>query len=173
MKFKKVPSLVSYIQGVVDDNDKAGQFILTGSHQFELSSIISQSLAGRTAIAKLLPFSLRELNGQDSISRLLYRGFYPRIIDKKLNPTEALAFYTNTYLEKDLREIKEIRNLSQFESFLKLCASNIGQLLNKNRLSNDIGVDSKTIDSWLSVLQASFIIFLLPPHFRNFRKTSC
>jgi len=169
-EIQKVPSLVSYIQGIVDNRDAPGQFILTGSHQFELTSIVSQSLAGRTAIIKLLPFSIKELDEDISLSGLLYRGFYPRIIDKGLNPTEALSFYTNTYLERDLREIKEIKNLSQFESFLKLCASNIGQILNKNRLANDIGVDSKTVDSWLSVLQASFIIYLLPPHFKNFRK---
>ncbi len=169
-EIQRVPSLVSYIQGIVDENDRAGQFILTGSHQFELTNVVSQSLAGRTAIIKLLPFSMRELMEDVSPSRLMYRGFYPRIIDKDLNPTEALSFYTNTYIERDLREIKEIRNLSQFESFLKLCASNVGQILNKNRFANDIGVDGKTIASWFSVLQASFIIFLLPPHFRNYRK---
>jgi len=169
-EIQKVPSLVSYIQGVVDENDIAGQYILTGSHQFELTNIVSQSLAGRTAIVKLLPFSIAELNNKTPIEELIYRGFYPRIIAKKLNPTEALSFYTNTYLERDLREIKEIKNLGQFESFLKLCASNVGQVLNKNRFANDIGVDNKTIDSWLSVLQASFIIYLLPPHFKNFRK---
>jgi uncharacterized protein len=169
-EIQKAPSLVSYIQGIVDKSDLSGQFILTGSHQFELSNIISQSLAGRTAIIKLLPFSMQELNEKLPLNKLLYRGFYPRIIDKKLNPTEASMFYTNTYLERDLREIKEIKNLSQFESFLKLCAANIGQMLNKNRFANDIGVDNKTIDSWLSVLQASFVIHLLPSHFANFRK---
>lgn len=169
-EIQKVPSLVSYIQGIVDRTDIPGQFILTGSHQFELTNVISQSLAGRTALIKLLPFSMNELNEEINLSELLYRGFYPRIIDKQLNPTEALSFYTNTYLERDLREIKEVKNLAQFERFLRLCASNIGQILNKNRLANDIGVTNKTIDSWLSVLEASFIIFLLPPHFNNFRK---
>jgi len=150
--------------------ERSGQFILTGSHQFELTNVISQSLAGRTALIKLLPFSMKELNEKIELSELLYRGFYPRIIDKKLNPTEALSFYTNTYVERDLREIKEIKNLAQFEAFLRLCAGNVGQILNKNRFANDIGVNNKTIDSWLSVLQASFIVFLLPPHFKNFRK---
>ncbi len=167
---QKVPELVSYIQSIVDESQRAGQFILTGSHQFELTNIISQSLAGRTAILKLLPFSLKELSEKKTIDEQIYRGFYPRIIDKELNPSRALSFYTNTYLEKDLREIKDIRNLRQFESFLKLCASNVGQILNKARISNDIGVDAKTIDSWLSILEASFIIYLLPPHYSNFRK---
>lgn len=169
-EIQRVPELASYIQTKVDEDDTPGQFILTGSHQFELTNIISQSLAGRTAIAKLLPFSMKELKEKISLDELLYRGFYPRIIDKSLDPSQALGFYTNTYLERDLREIKDIKNLSQFELFLKLCASNIGQILNKNRLSNDIGVDAKTIDSWLSVLEASFIIYLLPPHYQNFRK---
>lgn len=167
---QRVPDLVSYIQGIVDVADTPGQFILTGSHQFELTNVISQSLAGRTAVVKLLPFSIEELKEDVQLEELLYRGFYPRIIDKKLNPTEALSFYTNTYLEKDLREIKEIKNLAQFESFLKICAGLVGQILNKNRIANDIGVDNKTVDSWLSVLQASYIIYLLPPHFKNFRK---
>ena len=174
-EIQRVPNLTSYIQGVVDQNQRAGQFILTGSHNFQLTNTISQSLAGRTALIKLLPFSIKELAKQDlkakvSWTSLVYRGFYPRIIDKKLNPSQALSFYTNTYLQRDLRELKEIRNLRQFEIFLKLCAGNIGQVLNKNRLSNDTGVDSKTISEWLSILQASYIIFLLPPHFKNFRK---
>jgi uncharacterized protein len=155
---------------VVDKNDIAGQFILTGSHQFELTQTISQSLAGRTAIVKLLPFSMSELDEKVTISQMIYRGFYPRIIDKSLDPTEALSFYTTTYLERDLREIKEIRNLRAFEKFLKLCAANTGQILNKNRFANDTGVDNKTIDSWLSVLEASYIIKLLPPHHNNLRK---
>ncbi|MBN2717574.1 MAG: ATP-binding protein [Deltaproteobacteria bacterium] len=169
-EIQKVPNLVSYIQGIVDKTQIAGQFILTGSHQFELTSIISQSLAGRTSLIKLLPFSMYELNENKTPAELIYRGFYPRIIDCQLNPTEALAFYTNTYLERDLRELREIRNLTTFERFLKLCAANTGQILNKNRFANDIGMDNKTIDSWLSVLEASFIIKLLPPHYQNFRK---
>ena len=169
-EIQRVPSLVSYIQGVVDQKNKSGQFILTGSHQFKLTHVVSQSLAGRVALVQLLPFSIKELEDKGSYSKLLYRGFYPRIIDKKLNPKEALSFYINTYVQKDLRDIKEIRNLKQFERFLKLCASFTGQILNKVQLANDIGVDSKTVDAWLSVLEASYIIFLLYPHFNNLRK---
>ena len=169
-EIQKAPSLVSYIQGLVDQNNKPGQFILTGSHQFELTHIISQSLAGRTALLKLLPFSMKELKKKEAYSSLIYRGFYPRIRDKKLNPTEALSFYVNTYIQKDLRDIKEIRNLNQFEIFLKLCASLTGQRINKAQLSNDIGVDNKTIDSWISILSASYVLFLLYPYRKNFRK---
>ncbi len=169
-EIQKVPSLVSYIQGFVDQKNKSGQFILTGSHQFELTHIISQSLAGRVALLRLLPFSMKELKDKGDYSRLLYRGFYPRIIDRKLNPTEALSFYINTYIQKDLRDIKEIRNLKHFERFLKLCASFTGQMINKAQMANDIGVESKTVDSWLSLLSAGYIIFLLHPYFKNFRK---
>jgi len=167
---QRIPELASYIQTHVDQRDVSGQFILTGSHQFELTHTVSQSLAGRTALLRLLPFSIAELNERLSPSEYLYRGFYPRIIDKKLDPTQALSFYINTYLERDLREIREIRNLRAFEAFLKLCAANTGQILNKHRFASDIGVDSKTIDGWMSALEASFIVFLLPPHFVNFRK---
>lgn len=171
-EIQNVPSLVSYIQGIVDKNNKSGQFILTGSHQLDLTYVVSQSLAGRVALIRLLPFSLKELKEQkkQSYPHLIYRGFYPRIVDKKLNPTKAYSFYTNTYLQKDLRNIKEIKNLRQFGLFLKLCASHVGQIVNKNKMACDIGMDIKTIDSWLSVLQASYIIFLLNPHFKNFRK---
>lgn len=165
-----VPDLVSYIQGVVDRSGRAGQFVLTGSHQFSLTDMVSQSLAGRTALINLLPFSLEELGEKSSYEKLIYRGFYPAIIDRKLNPTEALSFYTNTYIQRDLRDIREIRNLRQFESFLRLCAANVGQMLNKTRMANDIGIDGKTVDAWISVLEASYILYLLPPHYRNFRK---
>ena len=167
---QRVPALFSYIQGIVDKKKQSGQFILTGSYQFELIHKIAQSLAGRTALAKLLPFSMNELKETSSYAKLIYRGFYPRIIDKKLNPTQALSFYTSTYLQRDLRDVREIKNFRQFEIFLKLCASHVGRELNKAKFANDIGIDNKTISSWLSVLQASYIIFLLNPHYKNFRK---
>ena len=169
-EIQKVPDLVSYIQGIVDKNQQNGQFILTGSHQFQLTHTISQSLAGRVALTQLLPFTMEELSSKEEYPKLLYRGFYPRIIDKKLNPTQAFSFYLNTYVKKDLRDFKEIKNLRAFDLFLKLCAGSVGQIINKARMSNDIGVDGKTIASWLSILEASYIIYLLPPHFKNFRK---
>lgn len=172
-EIQKAPELVSYIQRIVDDAPIPGSFILTGSEQFELTQSISQSLAGRTAVLRLLPFSYSEIYGTSrsvDLDTCLYRGFYPRIHDQNLNPTEALGFYVNTYIERDVRSVKNIANLSQFESFMRLCAANIGHEVNKSRLSNDIGVSLKTISSWLSILEASYIIFLLPPHFKNFRK---
>ena len=167
----KAPSLISYIQGVVDRDKQPGQFILTGSHNFELTYAISQSLAGRTALLKLLPLSIKELKGKTlSWHELIYRGFYPGIVCQNLHPTQAYSFYTHTYIQKDLRDIREIKNLRQFEMFLKLCASHVGQIVNKAGLASDIGVDSKTIDSWLSIGQAGYIIFLLHPHSNNLRK---
>jgi len=169
---QKTPQLISYLQSVVDDDSRAGQFILTGSEQFELSRTISQSLAGRTAVFRLLPFSYAEIYSQQAppLDELLYTGFYPRIHDRSLNPTQALSFYTNTYIERDVRSLSQVRNLQQFTLFLKLCAANVGQLMNKTRLGNDVGIDQKTVAAWLSILQASYVVFLLPPHFKNFRK---
>jgi len=171
-EIQRVPDLVSYIQGIVDETDKPGQFILTGSQQFEISNSINQSLAGRTAILRLLPFSYNELynNKRVSLNEVLYAGFYPRIHDKKLNPTEALSFYVNTYVERDLREMVNIKDLQVFDRFLKICASNVGQIVNYTRISNDCGISLKTVQSWISILEANYILFLLPPHFSNFRK---
>lgn len=171
-EIQRTPELPSYIQEIVDKNQKPGQFILTGSQQFEVTHTINQSLAGRTAVLRLLPFSYSELySKQDiSINRILYRGFYPRIFQHNLNPTEALSFYVNTYVERDIRNLIYIKHLSVFERFLKICASQIGRLTNYSRLANDCGVTQNTIKEWLSVLEASYIIFQLQPHFENFRK---
>jgi uncharacterized protein len=132
-EIQRAPDLLSYIQGIVDEKQIPGQFILTGSQQFEVTNAINQSLAGRTAILRLLPFAYSELYPSDTkpdLAELLYQGFYPRIYDKKLNPTEALSFYLSTYVERDLRSLMHIKNLSIFERFLKLCATQIGRLTN-------------------------------------------
>lgn len=174
-EIQRTPDLPSYIQVIVDDNDFSGKFILTGSQQFEVTNQINQSLAGRTAILKLLPLSYIELeehfkNHNYTIEDILYTGCYPRVYHKALNPTEALSFYLSTYVERDIRSIINLKDLNTFERFLKLCASQIGQLLNYSKLANDCGVNQNTIKSWLSVLEASAILFQLPPHFKNFRK---
>ena len=171
-EIQRTPDLVSYIQGIVDEKQSPGQFILTGSQQFEMTQTINQSLAGRTAILRLLPFAYSELydDKQPDLNGLLYQGFYPRIYDKQLNPTEALGFYLNTYIERDLRNLMNIKNLSVFEKFLKLCATQIGRLTNYSRLANDCGITQNTVKEWLSILEASYIIFQLQPHFENFRK---
>ncbi len=173
-EIQRVPDLLSYIQSIVDETQAEGFFILTGSQQFELLENISQSLAGRTALVRLLPLTLAEAYGVecDSIplDHVLYTGFYPRIFDKKLNPGEAMQFYVNTYVERDLRLLINIKNLSKFEIFLKLCAGRTGQILNLSSLGNDCGLNHATIKSWISVLEASYIIKLLRPFYKNFNK---
>jgi hypothetical protein len=173
-EIQRAPELLSYIQTIVDQKNKEGFFILTGSQQFELLENISQSLAGRTALVRLLPFSLKEAYGTNlkkvGLNQVLYTGFYPRIFDKGLNPTEAMGFYVNTYVERDLRMLINIRDLSQFEIFLKLCAGRTGQIMNLSSLGNDCGVNHSTVKSWLSVLEASYIIKLLRPYYKNFNK---
>lgn len=172
-EIQRAPELPSYIQGIVDTTNRPGNFILTGSQQFEITFAVSQSLAGRTAILKLLPFAFGEIYSatlEHSVSEILYQGFYPRIIEEKLNPTEALSFYFSTYVERDLLALQAIQNLSTFERFLKLCAGQVGQLVNWSALGNDCGIDQKTVKAWLSLLQASYIVYLLPPHFKNFKK---
>jgi len=170
---QRVPELLSYMQTIVDRENREGLFILTGSQNFQLLDSLGQTLAGRTALATLLPFSYDEAykkNSKESLDTLLYTGFYPRIFDKKLNPTEALAFYTSTYIERDVRSLINVRGLSKFELFLKLCASKTGQVLNISSLGNDCGINHNTARSWLSVLEASYIIHLVRPHHKSFRK---
>jgi len=172
-EIQHAPDLVSYIQTAVDENRSPGRFILTGSRQFEMMEKVSQSLAGRTAVARLLPFSFGELYESTenlTINQMLYAGFYPRIHDQKLNPTEALSFYVSTYLERDVRQIISVTDLGRFETFLRLCAGRTGQLLNMQSIGNECGVTHNTIKSWLSVLQASGIIKLLRPWHANISK---
>jgi predicted AAA+ superfamily ATPase len=172
-EIQRVPEITSYIQPIVDQNSQKGRFILTGSHQFELMEQVNQSLAGRTGLLKLLPFSLKELLSTDSIhppDYYLYNGFYPRIYHDSLNPTDYYGMYLETYIERDLRNAINISNLSAFERFLKLLAGRTGSLLNINSLTNDTGVSGPTLKHWLSVLEASYIIFLLQPYHNNITK---
>ncbi len=172
-EIQRAPDLPSYIQSAVDDHNESGQFILTGSAQFELLHAVNQSLAGRTAILKLLPFTLNEAWSHRDIpdlDTLMWTGFYPRIHDKQLNASEALRFYVETYIQRDVRDVLQIRDLAQFERFVMLCAGRTGQILNMSNLGNDCGVSHNTVRSWLSVLEASYIIFLLRPHHNNLNK---
>lgn len=172
-EFQRVPDLPSYIQGIVDSHQQPGEFILTGSQQFHMMQTVSQSLAGRTALLTLLPFSYREIADYVSdwtLDRLLYTGLFPRIYDKQLNPRDALNFYVATYIERDVRTLSNVRDLSQFETFLKLCAGRTGQVLNLNALCNESGIDHHTAQRWLSLLETSGLIFLMPPYFANFNK---
>jgi hypothetical protein len=171
---QRVPSLFSYLQTRVDEADQEGQFVLTGSFNLGLLEGISQSLAGRVALLNLLPLSFAELtqhqNSTATLHDLLISGFYPRIHAKGLNPQEWYANYVNTYLERDVRMVTRVMDLARFQLFLKMCAARSGQLLNLSSLSEDCGITHNTARSWISVLQASFIIFLLQPHHRNFNK---
>jgi len=170
---QRVPELLSYIQVMADEKDQAGQFILTGSHHLDLHEAITQSLAGRTALLTLFPLSIKELiQSGFKLSRdeLIFTGFLPRIYKDKLEPHKAYRNYYQTYIERDLRQVSNIRNLDQYEKFLHLLAGRIGQLVNLNALSGDIGVSSTTLGEWLSVLEASFIIFRLKPYHENFGK---
>ena len=172
-EIQRTPDLVSYIQPMVDEDQRDGLFILTGSQQFEVSNTINQSLAGRTALVKLLPLSIEEVQSTanlPSVDDLLYHGFYPRIWDKRLDPTQALGDYYETYVERDLRQLVAIKDLNLFQRFIRLCAGRVGQLLNTSSLANDTGISHTTARSWLSVLEASYVIFLLQPFYKNFSK---
>ncbi len=172
-EIQRAPDLLSQVQVIVDDSKKNSLFVLTGSSQFQLLESISQSLAGRTALLQLLPLSVAEtdLFGQKrSLDELIFRGFYPRIYDEELDPTRVLGDYFETYVERDLRAFSRIQNLSMFRRFIRLCAGRIGQLLKIESLANDVGVSATTIKHWLSILEASYVIFLLQPYHANIRK---
>lgn len=171
-EIQRMPELLSYIQVIVDEKpEHTGLFVLTGSHQIALHEAISQSLAGRTAILTLFPLSLRETAADSlTLDELLIKGFYPRIYQKKLDPTEAYRYYFQTYIERDLRQLIHVRDLSLFEKFMKLCAGRIGQVINLSSLSNDVGVSAQTIQQWISILEASYVVIQLKPYFENFGK---
>lgn len=173
-EIQRMPSLLSTIQVLVDQqSEKTGLFVLTGSHQFELHQAISQSLAGRTALLTLLPLTLEELSTFHSamtLDEILLTGFYPRIYQKNLNPTEVYRYYLQTYVERDIRQLIHLRDLTSFQRFIKLCVGRIGQVINLSNLSNEVGVSAQTIGHWLSLLEASYLIIRLVPYFENFGK---
>lgn len=172
-EIQRVPSLLSYIQTIVDAKESKGFFILTGSHQLELNQAITQSLAGRTALLTLLPLSLDELARADiefSLNEVLLKGGYPRIYKDNLDPTKAYRNYFQTYVERDLRQIITVKDLSQFERFVRICAGRVGQIVNMQDIGGEIGISSHTVKEWLSILEASFIVFRLQPYFENFGK---
>lgn len=172
-EIQHVPELLSYLQLEVDSHDRAGRYILTGSHQPRLRAAVSQSLAGRTGIAHLLPLSLRELAAAGThLSRdeALVSGFLPRIYKNKTDSFQQFLEYYATYVERDVRQIVNIRNLATFDTFVKLLAGRVGQVVNYSSLANDVGISVMTAKEWISVLEASFIVFRLPPYFENFGK---
>ena len=170
---QRVPELLSYIQVYADQTDKRGQYILTGSHQMGLAAAVSQSLAGRTALLRLLPLSLAELkNAGVQISRdaVLFKGFMPRLYHEDIRPTTLYSEYFQNYIERDLRQLASIRDLLLFEKFMRILAGRVGQVINISSLAGDVGISRSALNEWLSVLESSFVIFRLPPWFENANK---
>ena len=172
-EIQHAPELMSYIQAVVDEQKQNGVFIITGSQQIDLHAAVSQSLAGRTAILELLPLSLTELDKQHvnlTLDEYLLKGFYPAIYVNQLDATVTSRNYIRTYVERDVRKLNNIKDLHAFQRFMQLCAGRVGSILSKESLSNDAGVSAVTIESWLSILEASFLMIRLQPYFENFGK---
>jgi len=171
---QRVPTLLSYLQGIVDKEQKNGRFVLTGSHQLELRAAVTQSLAGRTGLLHLLPLSIEELTQAgltfDGFEDYVVHGFLPRVHSQNQRPFRAYANYYQTYIERDVRQLIELKDVSLFEKFIKLLAGRVGQLMDYQALSNAVGVTAKTIKQWLSVLEASYVVVKLPPYFENFGK---
>jgi uncharacterized protein len=171
---QRCPQLLSWLQGVVDERQVMGQFILTGSAQFDLIAGMSQSLAGRVGRVELLPMSLPEMAQggclPDSPDSLLLNGGYPAIYQRALAAADWFPNYVATYLERDVRQIIAVRDLSQFQRFVRMCAARSGQLLNLAALGADCGISAVTAREWLSVLEASYLVSRLPPYFQNFGK---
>jgi Predicted ATPase (AAA+ superfamily) len=170
---QRLPALLSYLQGIVDTGGGNGRFILTGSHQPRLHEAISQSLAGRTAMLTLWPFSIHELRRYESALdpyELIVEGCFPRLHEEGLEPRRFYNGYLQTYVERDVRALIQLRDLSQFQQFLTLLAGRVGQVVNLTSLSSDVGVSTTTIRNWISVLKASYVLFELPPFFENIRK---
>jgi uncharacterized protein len=173
-EIQRAPQLLSYLQTEVDNNPENGRFILTGSNQFLLMKGVSQSLAGRISIHRLLPFSLEELETSrykpESLDHLLYKGGYPRIYDQNLDSRDWLSNYLETYFEKDLKDFLQVSDLQAFRKLLILLASSCGQLVNLSSIGNSIGVSHNTVKAWIAALEASYLIFLLQPYYNNYQK---
>lgn len=171
---QRCPELLSYLQSRVDADGRMGLYILTGSQQFGLLSGITQSLAGRTAFMELLPFSLSELKKAELLpthaDTILHKGCYPPLYDRDLLPHTWFSAYTTAYVERDVRQILKVQELETFQRFIRLCAGRTGQLLNYSSLASECGITHNTAKAWISVLEASYILFLLRPHHANFKK---
>ena len=171
---QRVPELFSYLQGRLDASPDAGQFIITGSQQFGMMQEVTQSLAGRVGLLSLMPFSAIELKrgGYDSYSvdAAIFNGSYPPVYDQNIDVVSWMDSYIDTYVERDVRQLINIRDLNRFDQFVRLCARNIGQLFNASRLGTDCGINHGTVSNWLSILDTSYITFQLQPHHRNYRK---
>jgi len=173
-EIQHAPELLSYIQTIVDREKKKGFFILTGSQNFLIDQAITQTLAGRMAVLTLLPLSINECAQEDilpqSLDTLVYKGSYPQAYSEKISPDLLYRNYLRLYVERDVRTIKNVSNLTTFQRFIRLCAGRTGQIINLSSLGNDCGINHNTAKAWLSLLQASYIVFLLYPYYRNFGK---
>ncbi len=169
-EIQNLPELLSYIQLEIDKKDKPGLYVLTGSHQILLNEKISQSLAGRVSILTLLPLTIDELASSNDLDQMMLNGFYPRLHRYEINHSDFYSSYIQTYVERDVRQIRNITNLSLFTKFIKLCAGRVGQLINFSSLANECGVAQNTIKEWISLLEMSFIIYLLQPYHQNYNK---
>lgn len=173
-EIQRAPELLSYIQTIIDREKKKGYFIITGSQNLLISEAITQTLAGRIAILTLFPLSIHELNKASTlpanIEDIIFKGSYPRVYDENVSPVKLHENYIRGYIERDVRQVKNIFDLNLFQKFLQLCAGRTGQILNLSALGNDCGVDHKTARAWISLLEASYIIFLLNPYYKNFGK---
>ncbi|MBK9013685.1 MAG: ATP-binding protein [Saprospiraceae bacterium] len=171
---QRVPQILSYLQQNLDEDERRGKFVLTGSNNLLLLEQITQTLAGRVAYVDLLPFSIGEIgqieNALQDLNETIFKGGYPPIQADRIMPQDWFSAYVRTYIERDVRQIKNIENLFAFEKLLSLCAGRVGQQVNYANLSIEVGMDYKTIQSWIGILHASYIIYLLPPYFKNFNK---
>jgi len=171
---QRTPDLPSYLQPMIDDDPEPGKWILTGSQNFALLESVNQSLAGRSAVLNLLPMSFDELSAfpdaPKTLDRVLFTGGYPRIYDKNLSPSQWLASYVATYIERDVRSVSNVGDLTTFQRFVELCAGRTGQMINYSNLASDVGIAQPTAKAWMSILEASYIVFLQPAYSTNLRK---
>ncbi len=173
-EIQHVPELLSYMQTIIDRENKKGFFIITGSQNILVNQAVTQTLAGRISLLTLFPLSIHELQQANrlnsNIKEVVFKGLYPRLYAEEISPTKLYPSYIHGYIERDVRQIKNILNLELFQKFMRLCAGRIGQVLNLSSLCNDCGIDFKTAQSWISLLKATYVIFLLQPYFNNFGK---
>lgn len=173
-EIQHVPELLSYMQTIIDRENKKGFFIVTGSQNLLINEAVRQTLAGRIAILTLYPLSISELNHASllplKIEEIVFRGTYPRLYSENISPVTLHENYIRGYIERDVRQVKNVLDLNLFQKFLQLCAGRTGQILNLNSLGTDCGIDNKTARAWISLLEASYIIFLLNPYYKNFGK---
>jgi uncharacterized protein len=171
---QQAPQIFSYLQTKVDKDQIMGQYILSGSQNFQLLENITQSLAGRVALFKLLPFTFNELEKENLLAqnwhKTAFSGFYPALFDRNIEPYDFYTNYVETYIERDVRQLINIRDLRQFRLFLKYCAGHAGQMLNLQKIANEVGISQPTAQSWLSVLETSYLVFTVAPYYRNFNK---